>query len=138
MRGRPALTIDRLSVRTRKIVYVAVADAAVRYAQGSSRIVYIGTTRNGISRVAGSAARHAECIFSLRGVREISFHILTCRGRRRVPKMWHKLERALILSFRELYGEPPYCNIHGVNTRWTDEQEYFSLAGLQNALPAFA
>ncbi|ARU18278.1 hypothetical protein A9D14_18150 (plasmid) [Croceicoccus marinus] len=37
-------------------VYVICADRKLRYENGYSHIAYIGTTRKGIARVAGSAA----------------------------------------------------------------------------------
>lgn len=43
----------------------------------------------GVGRIAGSAAHRAVELFSHRGVTEVRFHVLTCRGRQRVSKVWH-------------------------------------------------
>ena len=47
-----AIEATRIAVGRRKLVYVLVADKTLRYASGKSRVVYIGTTQNGASRVA--------------------------------------------------------------------------------------
>lgn len=46
-RGNAALTLDRISVRAQTLVYVAVADKSGKYRLGRSRILYMGTTKNG-------------------------------------------------------------------------------------------
>jgi len=40
--------------------------------------------------------------------------------------MWIKLERALLLSFRDIFGEVPRCNIHGKGYVEGREFEYFA------------
>ena len=39
---------------------------------------------------------------------------------------WRKLERALLLSSRERFGEVPECNLHGKKFKERDEFKYFS------------
>src|SRR4051794_1150187 len=87
-----ALSATRISVGKDRLVYVLIADVKHRYTKGRSRIVYIGTTKLGLSRVAASVAGRAEQVFN-RGIRTFDARILTCRPRQRV-KMWLKLERA--------------------------------------------
>jgi hypothetical protein len=58
-------------------------------------------------------------------VRCFQARILTARGRQGV-QMWRKLERAMLLEFRELFGEPPWCNVHGRRMHEQDEFEYFT------------
>jgi len=130
----PAMILDKISVRNQRLVYVAVANKAVSYPEGKSPILYIGTTKKGVGRIASSAAHRASQIFEIRGVGEVKFYVLTCKGRQKVVKAWHKLERALILRFRELYGSPPRCNKQGVGMRWRDERDYFRAAGLARTL----
>jgi hypothetical protein len=48
-----------------------------------------------------------------------------------------KLERALLLKFRERYGEIPKFNSQGRNMRWTDEQEYFSVNRIANIIEEY-
>jgi len=45
-------------------------------------------------------------------VKSFDARVLTCRNRQNV-KMWFALERALIVTFREEFGEIPHCNIKG-------------------------
>jgi hypothetical protein len=112
-------------VRAERLVYIAVANRTVSYGEGRSRVLYIGTTANGIDRIASSAAARARGMLRLRGVKSVDFFVFTCRPRQRV-RMWHKLERALLLTFKDLYGEPPRFNTQGKNMVWRDEDEYFT------------
>lgn len=102
-----------------------MCDKRIKYETGKSRIVYIGTTAKGLARISRSVAARAEDIISIRGVQEFNARIITCNPRQGV-KSWHKLERGLLLSFRELYGEIPYCNTQGSRIKETDEFRYFS------------
>jgi len=130
----PAMGATRVSIRRTKLVYILVADKRLRYETGKSRIAYIGTTQNGASRVATSVAARAYDILSIRGVRRFDARIVTCTPRPRV-KTWRKLERALLLEFRELFGEPPWCNTHGKRLREQDEfDRYFQRARIRNIL----
>lgn len=129
----PALWAHRSLVERDKLVYVLVADRLVKYREGWSRIVYIGTTRNGAARIAESVAYRAATVLTQRGIYEFYARTVTCTSRRRV-KTWHKLERALLLQFREEYGEVPLCNSHGKKMRWRDELKYFSQPRLSRIL----
>lgn len=122
---KPALLARRVLIAPQKLVYVLVADKKLHYDGGRSRIAYIGTTATGAGRVAQSVAHRAHDILAIRGVRSFEARILTTRGRQRV-QMWRKLERAMLLEFRELFGEPPWCNIQGRRMRERDEFEYFA------------
>lgn len=95
-------------------MYVLVQDKKFSYPSGRSRVVYIGTTKSGANRVAQSAAYWAETILRGHGVRHFEARIITCRPRQRV-KTWVKLERALLLVFKEIYGDVPKCNTQGKN-----------------------
>lgn len=128
-----ALRATRVSVGKSKLVYVLVADKRLRYPNGKSRIAYIGTTRRGISRISQSVAARADDILSLHGVRSFHARIITCRPRQGI-KTWLKLERALLLRFRETFGEIPSCNSHGSSMRETDEFRYFSKSGVSNVI----
>ena len=108
-----------------KLVYVLIADKKLTYSHGKkSAIAYIGTTEKGVARIAESAAKHAEEILRLRGVRKVTARILTCRQRQRV-KTWVKLERALILMFRSEYGTVPRFNSQGKKMTEGDVFTYF-------------
>jgi hypothetical protein len=123
---RPAaLRADRTLLAGPKLAYVLVADKKLKYETGRSRIVYIGTTKNGKGRVAESVATRASAILTMHGVFGFEARIVTCTARRNV-KSWRKLEMALIIVFRERFGEPPKCNDRGRAKRPTDHFTYFS------------
>jgi hypothetical protein len=126
LKGQHALEVTRLAIGNKKLVYVLIANKRLSYPHGrKSAIAYIGTTKKGVARVAGSAAEKAQEILSLHGVKKVTARIVTCSPRRKV-KTWIKLERALLLEFRSAYGSVPKCNSHGKNMIETDEFSYFS------------
>jgi len=47
---------------------------------------------------------------------------------------WKKLERALLLTFRQEYGDVPKCNTQGKRMRWRDERNYFTEGRLRTIL----
>jgi hypothetical protein len=120
-----ALSAKQVLSDKEKLVYILVADKKLKYPSGRSRIAYIGTTKKGGSRVAQSVATRAPAIFRLHGVRGFDARIVTCKPRQRV-RMWRKLERALLLAFREEFGLVPKCNIQGKGTVEKDEFQYFA------------
>ncbi|WP_420008413.1 hypothetical protein [Xanthomonas sacchari] len=126
----PAMHATRVSIGKAKLVYILVADKKLKYVGGKSRIAYIGTTRKGTSRIAQSVAARADVILSIRGVRSFHARIVTCRPRRKV-KTWHYLERALLITFKEMFGEVPACNSHGSNMKRGKEFDYFADYGLE-------
>ncbi|KRA46898.1 hypothetical protein ASD72_06910 [Pseudoxanthomonas sp. Root630] len=126
-----ALELTRVSVGKAKLVYVLITDKKIKYSNGKkSRIAYIGTTEKGNARIAQSVAARAEDIFDIRGVHSFHARIITCRPRRNV-KTWRQLERALLIKFKEMFGEVPYCNIQGKNISRFKEFNYFAEAGVQ-------
>jgi len=127
------LRASRVLIGKSRLVYVLIADKRLKYKDGKSRIAYIGTTKKGMSRIAQSIAARAEDILSLRGVYSFHARIITC-GRRQNVKTWHKLERALLLAFKERYGEVPRCNSHGKRMKITDEFRYFRRTGIFNLI----
>lgn len=124
-----AMHATRVSIGKSKLVYVLVADKKIKYAEGKSRIAYIGTTKKGTSRIAQSVAARADDILGIRGVRSFHARVITCRPRRNV-KTWHYLERALLIKFKALFGEVPACNSHGINMKRGKEFDYFANHGL--------
>lgn len=126
LKRREAITVDRVSIGKLKLSYVICADKKLHYEKGRSRIAYIGTTKNGIDRFAQSAAGRSDDIFDLWGVERFTVHVVTCTPRQKV-KSWHKLERALLLTFKDKFGEIPRANIQGKNKNyvWRDEKGCF-------------
>ena len=128
-----AMHATRVSIGKSKLVYVLVADKRLKYQNGKSRIAYIGTTKKGTSRIAQSVAARAEDILNLRGVRAFHARVVTCKPRRNV-RTWHYLERGLLITFKESFGEVPMCNSHGKNMKRSKEFAYFSEAGLREVI----
>jgi len=133
IKREPALRATRVSIGKLKLVYVLVADKRLKYPKGKSAIAYIGTTKHGLRRVAASAAKRAEQILGLRGVRSLAARVVTCQPRQRV-KTWRVLERALLLKFKERFGATPKCNTHGKRMKERDEFEYFRARRILNVL----
>lgn len=119
-----AMRLTRVSIGHEKLVYAIVADKRLKYAKGKSRVVYFGTTKQGVARVAHSVAYHAEAILGRWGVRSCHVRIITCKPKQKV-KTWVKLERALLLEFRKRYGDVPKQNTKGKRMKETDEFRYF-------------
>lgn len=103
-----AFLISRLALKHDRFVYVFVANRPRRYHHGNSRIVYIGTTRKGLRRLADSLFDRSGSIFGW-GVHSFEAFLLTCRPRQRV-KTWIHLERAMLCAFKEKFGELPSAN----------------------------
>lgn len=132
-----AISINRKATSNDKLVYVAVANKAIKYPKGDSKIVYIGTTKNGAYRVATSAAQKAyEKLFD-HGVNCLFFYIITCTPRNGV-KTWYKLERALLIRFREIFDSPPELNSHGVKMKWTNEKDLFTQSKLDKVIKYYS
>jgi predicted GIY-YIG superfamily endonuclease len=129
--------IHRRANATKRLVYVAVANKPYKYPYGRSRILYIGSTKKGSSRVAASAAAKAKHLLNEHGVRELEFYTVNCTARQRV-KTWMKLERSLLLSFRERFGEVPIGNTHGRKMKWTDELSFFTRRRLNAVLDKYS
>jgi hypothetical protein len=128
-----ALHATRISLGKLKLVYVLVADKRLRYPKRKSKIAYIGTTKRGLRRVASSVAVRTDQILALRGVRSLDARVVTCQPRQRV-KSWFVLERALILTFRDMFGAPPKCNSHGKRMKNRDELDYFRVERLREVI----
>jgi hypothetical protein len=125
------LRITRINLTSERLVYVLVANKQFSYTHGKSPIVYIGTTQKGIKRIAESAAHHADDILGRHGITEVSARVVTSKGRKHV-KTWLKLERAMLLSFREKYGRVPELNKSGKKIQEKDEFKYFSHTAIRN------
>ncbi|CAM4256886.1 GIY-YIG nuclease family protein [Myxococcus xanthus] len=128
-----ALHVTRVAAGRDRLVYIITANQKLKYKLGRSRIAYIGTTKNGIDRVAQSAADWTDDVLGQRGVDSFDVRIVTCRPRQKV-KTWVKLERAFLLVFREQYGQVPKCNTQGKNIIERDEFYYFAKSRLLRVL----
>ncbi len=120
----PAIVINRTAFRDNKLVYLARTNNPNRYPWGRSKIAYIGTTKKGARRIASSAAVRGEDLLEEYGIKHLEFFVVTC-GKVPGVETWRKLERALLIKFREKYGSIPRANKNGTKIRWKDEQKYF-------------
>lgn len=133
LRKKPALHVTREAIRKKKVVYVILANKKLRYPYGKSRVAYIGTTKKGFGRIASSAASRAEKLLSLHGVNEFSVQVVSCQSRQSV-QTWNKLERALLLGFRERFGEVPKANTQGKKIKEKDEFKYFTMSRIRHII----
>ena len=135
--NNPALTISRAAYKAKELVYVAVANRALRYEHGRSCIAYFGTTKRGARRIAGSAAWKAETLLQRHGLQQLDFYVVTC-GAGASAKAARKLERALIIRFRERFGSPPLGNSAGRRMRWNAEWKNFSYNKLDKIIDNYS
>lgn len=137
LKRQPAFTVSRVSIGDDRLVYVMVAIRKIEYESGRSRVVYVGTTRNGVFRITSSIAERAEDILLEEGVESFDVRVVTCRPRQGV-KMWHKLEQAMLVVFREQYGESPLCNNDSAGKNEGNVFEFFSRARIARILEDLA
>jgi hypothetical protein len=133
LRNGVAMRVTRVSIGKKKLVYVLVTPKPQRYELGRSRVVYVGTTKKGIARIAQSVAARANVALDLHGVEKFEVRVITCAPRQKV-KTWEKLESALLIKFREMYGELPRLNKRGKRTGWRDEGDYFNIDRVQRII----
>lgn len=129
----PAMSVTRLPSSQRKICYLVVANKIIAYRTGRSKLVYIGATDEGVSRVVSSVAGRTNEILAQHDLTHFDTHVITCRS---IPGVdtWRKLERALLLTFRDLYGELPLCNRHRAGLQEEDEFSFFTRERIRNVL----
>lgn len=131
------MTVYRRILDKSKFVYLLLSNNPHRYARGRSRIVYIGTTRRGVGRVAGSVAQRAEECFDGRGRKRMDVHVVACSP---VPglKSWRLLERALLAEFQSSHLELPVCNAQGKGYAWNGKlQRYLRRERVRKLLEEF-
>ena len=134
---KPAMTITRAALRATKLVYVARANKPYRYRWGRSRIVYIGTTKRGVYRIASSAAAKSTDLLGKWGIRHLDFHIVQS-GKLQSVETWKELERALLLMFKETFGDVPYANTQGKNIRRHQVSKYFRDSTLRQIIHLYS
>lgn len=132
----PAITITRTAYAATELVYIAYTNKSIRYQHGDSRIAYIGTTKTGVWRVASSAAGRAQDLFTRRGVHTLEFYLVAA-PRNGKDATCRKLERALLLRFRERYGSVPCANKQGSRLRWRSNDNVFTDASIDKIITDF-
>jgi len=118
--SKVAMTVHRRILTRDRIVYLLVGKKPFRYKSGRSRIAYIGTSKRGAKRIAGSAAYKAEEVFSKWGSKEMEVYIASCEARPGLPT-WEYLERALLAEFSNYYKQLPFCNKQGENYKFDEK-----------------
>jgi hypothetical protein len=116
----PAMTVSRGGVKHLKMCYVIKANRIIRYPSGKSRIVYIGTTQKGLHRLAQSAAQRAQPVLGAHGISSFEVFVVSCRSAPNA-QTWRLLERALLMTFRDMYGAVPMANKNGMGLHEGDE-----------------
>jgi hypothetical protein len=137
LKPKNAMQVTRVSIGKKKLVYIILAKNALKYPWGRSKIVYIGATKKGVDRVAQSVAARAQDVLSIHGVHEFSVRIVTCSPKSGV-KIWHKLERAFLLTFLNKYGALPKCNTQGRKMKQRGEFKYFTHRRIERVLEMLA
>ena len=132
---KPLLTLTRSHQWNARMVYLLVANKFIHYRHGRSKILYIGTTKNGAGRPAASAVNKASEVFYKKkryGVKTIEVHIVTCAPRKAM-QTWKRLEAALIEAFSDKYYQLPACN----KVRPKARPDLFSTNALRKILAEF-
>ena len=131
---KPALSAS--SVNGRKLTYILAVNKPVKCKDGRSRIVYIGTTKTGVARIAASVSDKSERALKKHGQSRIEAFVLTCPPRPKV-EMWKVLERAAIAAFKREYQQLPEFNTRGKSFKWRDVKRYFQEETLLKRLRTF-
>ena len=71
------------------------------------------------------------------GIRKLEFFVVTSTSKGNI-KTWHKLERGLLLMFREEFGAAPKSNIVGKRLKWGDERDYFTYSRLRGVIHKYS
>ena len=129
----PAMAVTRLASSSQRFSYIVVANKIVAYRTGRSKVVYIGATDGEIESSRLHGRRVNEEILANHDPTHFEAHVVTCKSILRV-ETWRKLERALLLTFRDLYGETPLCNRHGAGIQQEDEFSFFTRERVRNVL----
>lgn len=127
----PIMSVEIAATKVQRLVYLLVANRPVHYGHDFSRIIYIGTTKHGLRRIAYSAYfRINEAVDRVRGLRRLNVYVVWARSKngpqtKRGMNFWQLLERALLLRFCERYGRPPLLNRTGQRMRARHEFDVF-------------
>ena len=133
----PVMTISRQALRQQKTVYILVANKPLYYKwKRKSRIIYIGTTKMGVSRIGQSVVARGEPALGKHGIRRIDAYVAKCRPRKAV-EIWKKLESAFLQAFKRYYGLVPYYNKQYKDRPVTDEFKFFREDRLVKILAEF-
>ena len=131
-----AVSVSRVRITNRRFVYVICTPRAQPYPRGKSRIVYIGTTKQGVHRVSASLARVADEFLVRWGVRRLDAYVVSCRPRQRIAT-WKLLERDMLIVFKDQFRQVPMHNVVGKNYSPEKLSRQFTLRGLTSIVRSF-
>src|ERR1700733_11514305 len=114
-----ALRVNRVATKEEHFVYIAIANKLISYPSGAkSKIVYIGQTRKGVSRLLSSATKSARKLLpsnKKKGtprITSLTYYIVVPR-KTQGTQSWKLLETALLSEFKLWYGDVPKANVQG-------------------------
>lgn len=130
----PVLTVELDATSVEKLVYLLVSNKPFRHGKDYTRIIYVGMTGAGISRIAGSASKRIKEVYDNgipTGLRRLDAYVIWAKAKRgpqtiKGRKFWSILERALLIRFHEKYGRTPLLNGTGHNMKEMGEFEVFT------------
>src|SRR5438132_12258858 len=117
LKRQAALIASRVTVGRDKLCYLLIAAKKPTYPKGRSAIIYIGTTKKGLNRVAGSVADRADNILQRHGITSFTARVVTSPPRQHV-RTWRRLEGSFLTAFKENFGALPKCNDRKANPDW--------------------
>lgn len=120
--SEPVMTVERGILKESKLVYLLTVLKGVKYGNGRSKIVYVGMTKSGVSRIAVSAAYRSD-VLNEHGIRRLDVHIVSSSAKRGAKNWWTHLEHALLAGFRARYFQLPRLNKQGQKLRYTEALE---------------
>ncbi len=132
------MSVDKTIGKRDKLVYLLLTKKPQKRLRGRSRIMYVGTTEKGISRIASSVAVRSETIFKKWGIKSIDVEVVWCTPLQKV-KSWKLLERAILADFLSFHGELPECNKQGKSYQWDSRvSKYFRRTAITKVLTRFS
>jgi len=130
------MTLKRRAFKKDKCIYLLVANKPIKYQVKRSKVIYIGTTKKGASRVSQSVVARGEPALGKHGITHIEAFVVSCKPRNKVS-IWKKLEAAFVLAFRREHGAVPLYNNKLKYKKRTDEFEYFNEKTIAKTLSKF-
>lgn len=114
----PVLMISADATDAQRLVYILCSNRPVKYKTGRSKIVYIGMSRKGISRLAESASEKIEEGFDLLwGLKRLDGYVVWPQNRAGRPiggkSPQNSLESDFLKVFIDIHGERPKLNGSG-------------------------
>ena len=119
-----AIRVTRVSIKSKSLCYFLIADKAQPYGKKRSKIVYIGTTEKGVTRIARSIGGKADKTLKLRGVKTFQVRVAMCKDHEEHSTA-KKLERCLLLAFKGYFDSLPKFNVQGKGFKEGDDFDWF-------------